>query len=231
VVPGLPDDESYDAATLDGFAARVPAEDLQLYYQIAILGRRDLPLAPEPRGGAEMVLLRMLAFRPAEVGGAIAAPPPRAAAAAAATAARSSAALLPAGTDGTTAAVDLSSWQSAVQRLDVHGAARQLAAHCEFVRLDGDTLCLRLDARGEGLKTRAQEERLAQSVARLAGRPLRLVIEVSSQAGETPARQQERDREARLEQARSAIDNDPTVRALKDRFGAVVQPDSVKPVG
>ena len=37
-------------------------EDVQLFYQIALLGRRDLPLAPEPRVGFEMVMLRMLAF-------------------------------------------------------------------------------------------------------------------------------------------------------------------------
>lgn len=40
------------------------AEDIQLYYQIALHGRRDLPLVPDPRNGLEMVLLRMLAFRP-----------------------------------------------------------------------------------------------------------------------------------------------------------------------
>lgn len=41
-------------------------EDVQLYYQIALLGQADLPLAPDPRTGMEMVLLRMLAFRPGE---------------------------------------------------------------------------------------------------------------------------------------------------------------------
>ena len=40
------------------------AEDIQLYYQIALNGRRDLPLAPDQRNGLEMVLLRMLAFKP-----------------------------------------------------------------------------------------------------------------------------------------------------------------------
>jgi DNA polymerase-3 subunit gamma/tau len=45
-------------------AKQLSAEQLQLYYQIAILGRRDLPLAPTPRSGFEMTLLRMLAFYP-----------------------------------------------------------------------------------------------------------------------------------------------------------------------
>jgi len=49
-------------------AAQISVEDAQLYYQIAITGRRDLGLAPDPRTGLEMTLLRMLAFRPADAG-------------------------------------------------------------------------------------------------------------------------------------------------------------------
>ena len=45
-------------------ATRLSAEETQLYYQIAITGRRDLPLAPTPRSGFEMTMLRILAFRP-----------------------------------------------------------------------------------------------------------------------------------------------------------------------
>ena len=45
----------------------VSAEDLHLFYQIALIGRRDLPLSPDARNGFEMVMLRMLAFRPASV--------------------------------------------------------------------------------------------------------------------------------------------------------------------
>ncbi|MDH0745430.1 DNA polymerase III subunit gamma/tau [Pseudomonas sp. GD03842] len=51
-------------------AQALPAEDVQFYYQMGLIGRRDLPLAPDPRGGFEMVLLRMLAFRPADSEGA-----------------------------------------------------------------------------------------------------------------------------------------------------------------
>lgn len=48
-------------------AQQITAEDLQLFYQLALQGRQDLPLAPDPRIGFEMLLLRMLAFRPAGV--------------------------------------------------------------------------------------------------------------------------------------------------------------------
>ena len=65
-VPDLADDEIHPTETLVALGERIPAEDLQLAFQFAIVGRRDLELAPDPRTGFEMTLLRMLAFRPAE---------------------------------------------------------------------------------------------------------------------------------------------------------------------
>jgi len=57
-------DEEFDADSLTRLAQAMSPEDVQLYYQIALGGRRDLAMAPEPRMGFEMTLLRMLAFRP-----------------------------------------------------------------------------------------------------------------------------------------------------------------------
>jgi DNA polymerase-3 subunit gamma/tau len=59
-----------DPDSIVSLARRLGAEDLQLFYQIGLIGQRDLPLAPDPRSGFEMVMLRMLAFRPAGEGGA-----------------------------------------------------------------------------------------------------------------------------------------------------------------
>ena len=53
---------------LANLAETVSREDVQLFYQICLLGRKDLPLAPEQRAGFEMVILRAMAFRPAENG-------------------------------------------------------------------------------------------------------------------------------------------------------------------
>jgi DNA polymerase-3 subunit gamma/tau len=99
------------------------------------------------------------------------------------------------------------------------------------VSVTGDTVHLCLDARSEGMRTRQLEERLAQSLTRYVGRPMRVAFEVAEEAGDTPARQQQRERDTRLEQARAAIESDPTVRALQDRFAAVIQPDSIRPLG
>jgi DNA polymerase-3 subunit gamma/tau len=80
LVPGYQGEAELDAR-LPALAAQLTPEDVQLYYQIATAGRRDIALAPDARTGFEMALLRMLAFRPADSGQSE--PAPRAAVAAA----------------------------------------------------------------------------------------------------------------------------------------------------
>lgn len=65
-VPGAADDSWPVLPALQQLAEQLTAEDVQLYYQIALMGQRDMVLAPDPQSGFEMLLLRMLAFKPAE---------------------------------------------------------------------------------------------------------------------------------------------------------------------
>ncbi len=67
ILQTLPDalpEDTPDLDRLSGLAGRMSAEMAQLCYQICLLGRRDLPLAPDETAGFNMTLLRMLAFRP-----------------------------------------------------------------------------------------------------------------------------------------------------------------------
>ena len=66
VVPDAVDNAMGDKATVLALAEQFTPEDVQLYYQIGLLGRRDLNLSPDLRGGFEMLMLRMLAFRPVD---------------------------------------------------------------------------------------------------------------------------------------------------------------------
>ncbi|MBS05237.1 MAG: hypothetical protein CMQ24_21390 [Gammaproteobacteria bacterium] len=70
-VPGSIDNSEGDAGAVQALAERMHNDDVQLCYQIGLMGQRDLPLAPEPRAGFEMILLRMLAFRPEDGGTAV----------------------------------------------------------------------------------------------------------------------------------------------------------------
>lgn len=65
VLPELRDNSRGDAERIESLAGKLTAEDVQLFYQMALNGKRDLPHAADPRSGFEMTLLRMLAFRPA----------------------------------------------------------------------------------------------------------------------------------------------------------------------
>ncbi|MEZ8617402.1 DNA polymerase III subunit gamma/tau [Vibrio splendidus] len=65
-LPSTLDKAQPDAERLELLSKALSPQDIQLYYQIVLKGRQDLPLSPTARVGIEMVVLRMLAFRPAE---------------------------------------------------------------------------------------------------------------------------------------------------------------------
>ena len=62
-VPGATDNTMGDQSEVCEYARSLSAEDLQLFYQIALVSRNDLTMHPDPRAGLEMALIRMLAFQ------------------------------------------------------------------------------------------------------------------------------------------------------------------------
>ncbi len=222
-VSGYEGDELYEPQLLEQLAQRLTPEDVQLFYQTAILGRRDLALAPDPRSGFEMTLLRMLAFRPVPAG--TPAPQPRTAHAAsgapAAAPTRASASVAPAAG---------SPWAQILAALELTGAARQLASHCVFIAREGAVVRLALDPRNQLLRTAALEEKLAQALARYYGEPVRLEFQTVAAGLETPAQAQRRASDEELAAARRAFEEDAGVQGLRERFGATVLPETVRPV-
>jgi DNA polymerase-3 subunit gamma/tau len=205
-------------------------EDVQLFYQTAIIGRRDLALASEPRTGFEMTLLRMIAFRPAGESSAArapAAPPGGRTAASAGAAGGAPGAGSAADAVGAT---DSGPWATIVNALELSGAARQLASHCVFIGRHGAVVRLALDARNQPMRTPAQEEKLAQALSRYFGEPVRLEFQAGGAGAESPAQAQRRVSEQELAAARRAFEADPGVQGLRERFGAAVLTDTVRPV-
>ncbi|MBS0387556.1 MAG: DNA polymerase III subunit gamma/tau [Proteobacteria bacterium] len=233
-VPGYAGDELYSPALIGDLAARMNAEDVQLYYQTAIMGRRDLALAPDPHTGFRMTLIRMLAFRPEQGGQSRAAAPvpavvPGTSAAPAAAAGRG--ANTTAGASGTATAITAAAatdWAAMLAAIELDGPTRMLANNCTLVGREPGLLRLTLDAHNAAARTRAREEKLAQALGRHFGEPLRIEISAGQVAAETPAQAGERATQEALAAARAALAVDPTVRALQERFGATVNPDSVR---
>jgi DNA polymerase III subunit gamma/tau len=226
-VPDLQLDEAEDVETYKRLAGALSPEDAQLFYQIAIVGRRDLELAPDVRGGFEMVLLRMLAFSiaegaPAQAAGASA--PVKAPASSASAAPSRPAAAAPAA-----AASAASDWTAMVAQMNLQGMVKELASHSTFAGRQGNKVQLVLDADGEHFRRPQLEEKLAQALSAYFGESVRLELSIADRALDTLARQQKAAADDRVQQARAAIENDPNVRAMRDMFGATVQPDSVRP--
>jgi DNA polymerase-3 subunit gamma/tau len=222
-------DELFAPELLASFAHSMSREDVQLYYQTAIIGRRDLALAPDPRTGFEMTLLRMLAFRPAVDAGDVrstAAP----AAAVSDRAALPTVASARTGDERAPASDPESSWSAILTQLDLAGAARQLASHCVLLGRHAGVVRLALDPARPFMRTAAQVEKLTQALARHFGEPVRLEFESLANDALTPAREDERASAAQLDAARKLLENDPGVNALRERFGATLVPDSIRPV-
>ncbi len=253
-LPDAIDDSLGDRDAVIGLAGRFSPEDVQLYYQIGLIGRRDLSLAPEPRGGFEMAMLRMLAFRPRAAGEAAAAQPattardgaggapPRKAGAAV----RSRAMPETAGKAVREAAPETvpeaarvtvpetrpaaEEWLPLIERLDLKGMARELALNCAPREVADEAMVLTVDPAHAHLLNEARGEQIEQALTRHYGRPIRLkILKEGALTGDTPARRQAREREARKREAIQSIEADENVKALQDAFGATVNYDSIRP--
>ncbi|HET9863526.1 MAG TPA: DNA polymerase III subunit gamma/tau, partial [Steroidobacteraceae bacterium] len=219
LVSGYESDELFDAALVAELAAAIGPEDVQLFYQTAILGRRDLPLAPDPRSGFEMTLVRMLAFRPAG------------SAAASAGAARGGGAVpTPGGSPivrpASAGPIDPVQWARVIGDLDLTGAARQFASNCALLEHRGNTLRLAVDPKIA--RTPAQVDKLVQALGKYLGAPVKLEFADGAPPLETPSQHGERRSAEALDAARRSLEEDPTVREMKARFGATLHPESVR---
>ena len=219
-------------------AQRLSPEDVQLYYEIGLRGRRDLALVPDPRLGLEMTVLRMLAFTP---GADVPAPPSEARAGHAAPTAPSAHRV--AATDPSAAraaerpeacidpaSLTLRSWRELVEGLRLSGLAGELASNSILVRSEAHRLHLALDPIHAALKSPGAQEVLRNALAARFGGPIKLEIALDSPGHATPAVERARDEASRRRMAVRAIEQDPRARALCDTFGTHVDPDLVQPI-
>ena len=123
-----------------------------------------------------------------------------------------------------------SSWASIINQLDLQGAARQLASHCVLAGRQPGIVRLAIDPRVKFVRTTSQEEKLAQALSRHYGETVRLEFTMASGEAETPAQAEQRASQQELEVARQAFETDPGVKGLRERFGATLLPDTIRPI-
>ncbi len=249
-VPQTLEEDAPHAKQVLAIAEALAPETIQLFYQIALVGRRDLALAPDPKSGFEMVLLRMMSFRPLESAWAqesdtarqnyyrdVPAVSPR-------QAVDSNAATQAGGISddsGTVSTVHSPScsaerqpifpdWSTLLPQLRLQGVAFALASNCSYGAREGNEIRLILEPQHAEIRTKNAEERLRKALSEYFAEEIQLRIDIAEHIHETPAQVNNRIQAEQRRAAELAIDKDSIVQGLKEHFGAKVVPGSIKPL-
>jgi len=121
-------------------------------------------------------------------------------------------------------------WEAILGQLDLQGMARQLAGNCVLLGRQGSVVRLALDPRTKVIRTPSLEDKLAHALSKFFGEPVRLEFETAAVDAVTPAAAVERSSMEEIESARRALEADPGVQGLRERFGATLLPESVRPL-
>jgi len=229
------------------------AEDIQLFYQIALNGRRDLALAPNTQLGFEMTILRMLAFKPANMLD-TSTPAP---ASTSTTAKHSSVANVtqdlqsnktesqhnnsikkttPAPVDEKpkthTASFNNTAldWEKLVSNIKLKGITQQLAKHCALKNKSDNKITLEIAELHKQLLNKNRQAEIERALQNELNSNVSLEIITSANPGDTPAVIEEKRQVNKLNSARQEIENDQTVKSIVDTFDAEINIDSIEPL-
>ena len=255
IAQAIPDSLDEDNQHLLEFAKALSAEDVQLYYQIALMGQKDLPLAPDPRAGFEMVLLRMYAFKPDSVKQAqtesTATKPDKATVQTSALSPRQ-VAMEQAKSQVASSVVSKSAvtqedpqkiqqpqsvqkesraniaWDDVVNQLPLSGMPRQLAAHCVFVSKEGKQLQLMLSPVHAHLGNEKILGRLRDALGQFYSEDITISLISGEAETDTPAIKQEKQQQQNLSEAVQTMQTDPNVVAMKEILNAKLDTQSIK---
>jgi DNA polymerase-3 subunit gamma/tau len=222
-VPEALDDELPERERIRALAAQLDRESVQLYYQIAVQGRADLPLAPDEHSGFVMTLLRMHAFRP----DADQPSPARPAAAGAANRPAAPAAARPAVAAGSMARPS-ADWPQLVQELQIAGAARELARNAELRSRDGNVFDLVVPKAKAYLAERSYQEKLKAALDKHLGAPCTVKVGVGEVAGASAAAIEATNRDAKRAEAAQAVQSDGFVKDLVNLFDGKVVDSTIR---
>ena len=256
VQAAIPEDEPERVRLLE-LAQQFSAEEIQLFYQIAIHGRNEISLAPDEYAGFTMTLLRMLAFMPAASGvlparvearvEKVSRPIAAQSADAKLTQARTTEAkpadakavevkVAEAMTSDTGSAPSAAAgnsaldWNVLLSQLNVQGMARELAKNCVMENFVNGKISLSLAPQHKQfLNNKIAQDKLQAALSEYFAQPIRLSLSVGATvSGSTPATVEKQEKEVRQQAATEAISEDPFVREAQAQLDAQIIESSIK---
>ena len=252
-VPQAIAEDEPERARLMELVQHFSAEDVQLFYQIAIHGRDEIDLAPDEYAGFTMTLLRMLAFAPGKgvmprnlvlsraapqavpVVAAVSAAPSSTVSpgVASPSAVYVSASTQPAPATAVPAVVvgTQPDWGILLAQLNVQGMAQQLAKHCVLENFSDQQITLCLSQEHKHFQTnKMATEKLQAALSDYFAKPIKLNIVVGNTEAATPAVIEHQGKQLKQQQASDSIEQDRFVREAQAELGAILVPESVKPI-
>ncbi|MES3006379.1 MAG: DNA polymerase III subunit gamma/tau [Pseudomonadota bacterium] len=244
LVPGGIDNSQGDREQILELSKSFSAEDIQLYYQIALNGKHDLALSHDPRMAFEMLLLRMLVFSPQailaeeSISPTEAVLPPLAAPQssiekeltekkkhdAADTVITSVNSPSSISTNSIYVhpepKIDADKWMHIFDELEISGITRNLLANCAPVSFEDSHLVLTLDETQSSLFNDEHKRRITKSLSRHFNEELQVDILFGVLETESPAQFKQRQREEFSSQAITNFENDSNVQAVMQLFSA-----------
>lgn len=218
-------------------AVQLNPEEVQLYYQIGLIGKRDLFLAPSLKSGFEMIMLRMLAFRPntttnagssvsqiksedrrgmtGENRGMVDANKP-------ATSVKQP--IINPDT-ANTATTEVNT--NILHNLEVTAPTQALLKHCIVTKVTDNEVELLLDSSQAAFMNKKHEERISASLSKFYGSPMIVRITLGTTGMDTPANTKKQEDAQKQHQALQSIEKDHRIKELMSKFDAKIIPDSV----
>lgn len=207
---------------------RVSKEDVQLYYQIGLNGRRDLMISPDPKTGFEMTMIRMHAFCPGELiqGKPVSSNKP----VTLITDENQKAAQKKDNEQPIELASPGEGWQKIIDDMALAGLVKELAGHCVLKEHTNDKVSLVLTPSQEHLLKTTQKDRLQEAIRIRFGKDVKLMIMVEDPEVETPAERKTREAKESHDQVVKSFAEDPDVKSILDTFDATLDKDSIQPL-
>jgi DNA polymerase III subunit gamma/tau len=237
-IPGAQRTSTEDDTRIVALASQLSVENIQVFYQVAVLARRDLAHAPDEATGFSMAMLRMLSFVGSGASGSAKAaggqgrastPSPSASAVSAAPVRTTSISV--AVQSGTSQSVSFDGdWQALVARASFGGMAQMVARHARFERYEQRQFYLSVDQAQAQFAQAAYADALAKDLQKLFGATTKVAIDVRGgvAAIETVRGQDDQARADRLAEAKAMLLSSPFGQSLVSEFGARIDESTLR---
>lgn len=220
------EDSILEKEELIELAAEFSHDIIQMYYQIGLMTQRDLPYAPSPQMGIEMMILRMIAFRPLDVY----------IADQTITDTKMNEPEIKRNVEPEIKQVlkkhaqqepSTQNWDTLLRSLPLSGMVKVMAEHCSVELWNRESIHLILAESQKPLLNKKNEERLNEALDQYFKKSIRLKIKLGHNDDETPAYQNKKIQDEKLATARKSAESDQTIQQLVQTFAGSIEAVSV----